>query len=156
MQKFISARRCHYGCLAAWNHNFNHNMDNMKRAKRSWQLCGGWSLARHRPRREFCLIWPLPGEAALQQSTMNTCRPILRLFSRISIQDGSSIACRSRIPQSSLLAHPIQYLRYAPQRRFAHNPADNPNFESILDKPVKLVQAGKKHGPGLIILGIYP
>lgn len=130
----------------------------MKRTKRRSQLYGGgWYFACHR--HTWARILPhltLNLDLVKLLSTMNTSRPILRLFSRISIQDGPSTACRSRRPQSSPLAHPIQCLHHSPQRRFAHNPADNPDFESILNKPVKLVQAGKKHGPGLIILGIYP
>lgn len=36
-------------------------------------------------------------------------------------------------------------------------PADDPNFESILDNPPTLVRAGgKRHGPGLIILAVIP
>lgn len=31
--------------------------------------------------------------------------------------------------------------------------ADDPGFTSIVDNPPVLVRAGKKHGPGLIILG---
>jgi surfeit locus 1 family protein len=32
--------------------------------------------------------------------------------------------------------------------------ADTPEFVSIADAPPKLVRAGKRHGPGLIILGM--
>ncbi|KAJ0123180.1 SURF-family protein [Diaporthe amygdali] len=35
-------------------------------------------------------------------------------------------------------------------------PADDPNFTSILDNPPNLVRAGRRHGPGLIILAIIP
>ena len=38
------------------------------------------------------------------------------------------------------------------QQRYAHNPADNPYFESIVDNPPVLVRSGQKHGPGLIVL----
>jgi surfeit locus 1 family protein len=55
----------------------------------------------------------------------------------------------SRTPRFQCLRQPLQ-------RRFASNqPADNPDFESILDKPVRLMRSGKQHGPGLIILGTY-
>lgn len=37
--------------------------------------------------------------------------------------------------------------------RFAHNPADDPSFTSAIDNPPNLVRAGKRHGPGLIVLG---
>lgn len=33
-------------------------------------------------------------------------------------------------------------------------PADDPNFTSIIDNPPNLVRTGKRHGPGLIILGM--
>ncbi|KAF8525677.1 SURF1 family-domain-containing protein [Trichophaea hybrida] len=43
------------------------------------------------------------------------------------------------------------------QRRYASNPADHPNFSSILDQPPVLVRAGqKRHGPGLLILIAIP
>jgi len=39
------------------------------------------------------------------------------------------------------------------QRRFAHIPAEDPNFFSIVDNPPNIVKSGRRHGPGLIILG---
>jgi surfeit locus 1 family protein len=52
----------------------------------------------------------------------------------------------------------------APRRPFSQSarchdklqPADDPNFTSILDNPPNLVRAGRRHGPGLIILAIIP
>lgn len=38
-------------------------------------------------------------------------------------------------------------------RRQYKQPADNPDFHSILDNPPELVRSGRRHGPGLIILG---
>ena len=38
-------------------------------------------------------------------------------------------------------------------RRLAHNPADDASFRSVIDNPPNLVSAGRRHGPGLIILG---
>ncbi|KAJ5040320.1 uncharacterized protein L3040_005977 [Drepanopeziza brunnea f. sp. 'multigermtubi'] len=35
-------------------------------------------------------------------------------------------------------------------------PADDPNFMSIVDNPPTLVRTGKRHGPGLIILAFIP
>ncbi|KAL1837065.1 hypothetical protein VTJ49DRAFT_4317 [Mycothermus thermophilus] len=54
--------------------------------------------------------------------------------------------------------------RSAPQRPFSSTPrrpqrkqaADDPNFVSIVDNPPELVRAGRRHGPGLIILAIIP
>ena len=37
-------------------------------------------------------------------------------------------------------------------RRYAHNPADDPYFQSVVDNPAVLVRSGQKHGPGLIVL----
>ncbi|EEH34851.2 surfeit locus protein [Paracoccidioides lutzii Pb01] len=42
------------------------------------------------------------------------------------------------------------------QVRFAHQPADEPNWMSVVDNPAKLVRTGRRHGPGLIILAIIP
>lgn len=41
------------------------------------------------------------------------------------------------------------------QKRFAHTPADDPNWISVADHPAKLVRTGQRHGPGLIILGTF-
>lgn len=38
------------------------------------------------------------------------------------------------------------------QQRYAHTPADDPYFQSIVDNPPVLVKSGQKHGPGLIVL----
>ncbi|GJN67418.1 surfeit locus 1 [Purpureocillium lilacinum] len=35
-------------------------------------------------------------------------------------------------------------------------PVDDPNFVSILDAPPKIVRAGRRHGPGLILLALIP
>lgn len=37
--------------------------------------------------------------------------------------------------------------------RRARQPADDPGFTSIVDNPPELVRTGRRHGPGLIILG---
>ena len=34
------------------------------------------------------------------------------------------------------------------------NPADNPDFISVVDQPNRIVSTRQKHGPGLIILGM--
>lgn len=61
---------------------------------------------------------------------------------------------RTRVAQSNKLSRgaigwPLPTL----QRRLAHNPADNPDFLSVVDNPPNLVKSGGRHGPGLIILG---
>jgi len=58
-----------------------------------------------------------------------------------------------RIPQS------LPRLRQRPfstTPRPRRNPADEPGFTSIVDRPSELVRTGNKHGPGLIILAIIP
>ena len=41
------------------------------------------------------------------------------------------------------------------QKRWSSNPADREGFLGIADTPPILVKTGKRHGPGLIILGMY-
>jgi len=57
-----------------------------------------------------------------------------------------------RIPQS------LPRLRrpFSTTPRPRRNPADEPGFTSIVDRPSELVRTGNKHGPGLIILAIIP
>ena len=62
-----------------------------------------------------------------------------------------SKAVHISMARSSLIAN-----RCVGQCRLAHNPADSPNFTSIVDNPPQLVKSGKKHGPGLIVLGLAP
>jgi len=38
------------------------------------------------------------------------------------------------------------------QQRYAHTPAEDPSFQSVVDNPPLLVRSGQKHGPGLFIL----
>ncbi|EFW98631.1 cox1 assembly protein [Grosmannia clavigera kw1407] len=38
----------------------------------------------------------------------------------------------------------------------APQPADDPNFSSILDNPPELVRSGRRHGPGILILVLIP
>ena len=40
-----------------------------------------------------------------------------------------------------------------PRRLEKKQAADDPNFTSILDNPPELIRTGRRHGPGLIILG---
>ncbi|KAK4992996.1 surf-like protein [Elasticomyces elasticus] len=42
------------------------------------------------------------------------------------------------------------------QRRLYASPADNADFQSIVDQPAQLVRSGKQHGYGLIVLAIIP
>jgi len=40
------------------------------------------------------------------------------------------------------------------QRRFAHAPADHPDFTSIVDHPAQLVSTRRKQSAGIFVLGI--
>ena len=38
-------------------------------------------------------------------------------------------------------------------KRYIFNSANNPEFSSVVDNPPSLVRTGRRHGPGLIVLG---
>ncbi|KAI1366635.1 SURF1 family-domain-containing protein [Xylaria arbuscula] len=72
---------------------------------------------------------------------------------------------KSRITASpSQRPFPQQHHHLRQRRPFTHTtprpaaqqPGDDPNFTSILDNPPELVRAGRRHGPGLIILALIP
>lgn len=44
----------------------------------------------------------------------------------------------------------------SPRLRQYRQPADNPEFTSVLDNPPELVRTGRKHGWGIIVLAIIP
>ncbi|KAG5974084.1 hypothetical protein E4U58_003684 [Claviceps cyperi] len=48
--------------------------------------------------------------------------------------------------------------RLSPQPQQQSQPADDPNFRSLLDEPPRLVRASnsRRHGPGIIILALIP
>ena len=61
----------------------------------------------------------------------------------------------SRSPIKSRLQTPWTCSRcLKQQRRHAYNAADSPGFTSIVDHPPQLVRVNRKHGYGIIILGI--
>lgn len=77
-----------------------------------------------------------------------------------TLQDGA----RSH-PMSSLFRRALSRLPPVPQkgnglqsvqRRAQHNPADSPNFHSIVDNPSILVRTGRRLGPGILILASIP
>lgn len=65
------------------------------------------------------------------------------------------LECKAQTDARKALQNP-SWLRYGRGRRFAHNPAENPNFLSIVDNPPNLVRSGRRHGPGLIVLALIP
>ncbi|KAI1642835.1 SURF1-domain-containing protein [Daldinia loculata] len=54
-------------------------------------------------------------------------------------------------PRRPLFSRPFSHTP-----RSQRQPAEDPNFTSILDNPPELVRTGQRHGPGLIILAIIP
>ncbi|KAI1499980.1 SURF1-domain-containing protein [Biscogniauxia marginata] len=80
--------------------------------------------------------------------------------SRPTLLPCSSPRCPPSSPSSRRPLTSTRALRSPPppQQRGGNgsNPADDPTFTSILDNPPELVRAGRRHGPGLIILAIIP
>ena len=64
---------------------------------------------------------------------------------------------RPLISRSSIIRYKcsVPRVRYGFQKRSVHMPADDPNFISIVDNPPTLIRSGRRHGPGLIILGVF-
>lgn len=66
----------------------------------------------------------------------------------------SHLRCRAQITPRGF-RYDTFFFKHARGRRLAHIPAEDPHFLSIVDNPPKLVKVGSRHGPGLIILGMY-
>lgn len=93
-----------------------------------------------------------PEVTANMSTSMRATTATLRLATRRAPQ-------KTTAPSPFLLLRPPQ----PPCRRLLHStprrnrqPAEDPNFTSILDNPPELMRTGRKHGPGLIILAIIP
>ncbi|KAK7914604.1 hypothetical protein PG985_012307 [Apiospora marii] len=68
----------------------------------------------------------------------------------------SSFVLRNKLTTSHSPLHRPRYFSQTPRGR-AQQPAEDPNFSSILDNPPQLVRTGgRKHGLGLIVLAIIP
>ncbi|KAK8016287.1 SURF1 family protein [Apiospora rasikravindrae] len=69
----------------------------------------------------------------------------------------SSFVLRTKTAsQSSPLLPRPRFFSQTPRAR-SKQPAEDPNFSSILDNPPQLVRTGgRRHGPGLIVLAIIP
>lgn len=50
----------------------------------------------------------------------------------------------------------LAYRQISQTTRRRVQPADEPGFVSIVDNPPKLVRTGRRHGAGLILLGMKP
>lgn len=93
--------------------------------------------------------------------SMNCTRHLLRSL-RAASSGGTAISRSS--PQFSRTAARASVSRTAPTRRISSTvcrsnktpSADDPNFVSIVDLQPQTVRAGKRHGPGIILLGSLP
>lgn len=85
-----------------------------------------------------------PCRQCLRQLTSSTTRRSARTTTALRSSPFSTIGARRKQQQRPADAEPLQ-------------PADDPNFTSILDNPPELVRSGgRRHGPGLIILALIP
>lgn len=90
----------------------------------------------------------------------------MRAFTRLARPSPAHSALRKAVnpgsraprttPQSAPNSAPRRPFSQSARRHDRPQPADDPNFTSILDNPPNLVRAGRRHGPGLIILAIIP
>ena len=72
---------------------------------------------------------------------------------RNQVRNWRSAASFTKAGRSSNASRCPQCRHVSQSSRRAAQPADDPNFMSIVDNPPTLVRAGKRHGPGLIVLG---
>ncbi|KAI8627861.1 SURF1 family protein [Xylariaceae sp. FL1651] len=82
-------------------------------------------------------------------------RSIERQFRSPRQPSTTTSALRPHIRPANARAHPRRPFANTSARR-AKQPGDDPNFTSVLDNPPELVRAGRRHGPGLIILALIP
>lgn len=83
---------------------------------------------------------------------MNPLRPLFRTPTTRRL--GSATAKCPPRRQNLVLTSRRQLGSSAP--RPSKQPADEADFISIVDNPPQLVRSGRRHGPGLILLGILP
>lgn len=84
-----------------------------------------------------CLLRPSAARRAargLQRLQQSSPQPLLRFTARRPLSSSPG----DRSPQQQ------------------QQPADDPNWTSVIDNPPELVRSGRRHGPGLIILAIIP
>merc|ERR1712093_443432 len=86
--------------------------------------------------------------------------PVMNASSSLLRQARSLRSCPSSITRSlrPTIIQSCPACRHISQStpRAKAQPADNPDFMSIVDNPPNLVRSGKRHGPGLIILALIP
>lgn len=114
----------------------------------------------------WCLLFEM-FSTQVRERTMASGRKIFNNFLRPSPSSTTSIGlkylpsspiqkrCLHRFvaPQPSKLSPRRPFSSSRPRSSEKRQPGDDPSFTSILDNPPDLVRTGKRHGPGLIILG---
>ncbi len=104
--------------------------------------------------------------AARSLGPQTECNHCEKFFKNVTIMKTISLlsqfrACRPntnplRIRQIPSSRPQLRYNRpQGQQRRQGYVRAEDPNFVSVVDHPPRLVRAGRRHGPGLIVLGLY-
>ncbi|KAI1323949.1 SURF1 family protein [Xylariaceae sp. FL0255] len=88
-------------------------------------------------------------------------RTIQQQFRPFSYHTTGTTTAPSPLRPSRFFKAPTPRLQNRPfthttRRPAPQQPGDDPNFTSILDNPPELVRAGRRHGPGLIILALIP
>ena len=88
---------------------------------------------------------------------MNSASAFLRTLRSLrtsqSTSKGPSCAATARSIPARAARRPFSWTR---ARRDKPQPVDSPEFVSLVDGPPKIVRSGRRHGPGLIILGALP
>ncbi|KAJ6444032.1 surfeit locus 1 [Purpureocillium lavendulum] len=83
---------------------------------------------------------------------MNSAQHMLRSLRAGGLARSVPRRCAAA-PSRTSLRRPFSTTR---PRADKPQPVDDPNFVSILDAPPKIVRAGRRHGPGLILLATNP
>ena len=87
------------------------------------------------------------------ESNMNTPMFLLRTFKRSHVRRLDQL--RHLItgkPHPRPRTYPECRQPWLLRRGYAVAPADNPHFQSLIDGPPQLVNSGRRHGPGLLVL----
>lgn len=102
----------------------------------------------YRKIRVWCLSWELLyAETNVESQGVAIMKAPLSPFSFLQAARLTSLRSAIRPRIRPKCKQPSRF-----QRRYAHTPADDPYFQSIVDNPAVLVKSGQKHGPGLIVL----
>ena len=94
-----------------------------------------------------------------KQRNQLTMRSIFSVLNRTAATAWQPPTRTLRSPRTALKLDSICARCRQHQIRFSSNNrqlADDPRWISVVDHPAQVVRAGRKHGPGLIILGIAP